>query len=321
MRILAVDDDPIILDLLKGALMRHEDYELVCAASAEEALDALQSATSLYDCFLLDIMLPGVCGIELCDAIRKTKEYRSSPIIMITASREPDLMTRAFHAGATDFITKPLNGVELGARINSAGMLNDSLARERQAVHMLSELTANTKVRFEEALQLEAKNVTNLTTLENDLLRLPEGVYAMHLFWIDVMSLRGVHRAVTPTAFRQHLETVASAVNKALAGTPLKLAYAGSGRFAAVVMDRARPNREDLRAKINAVLTAKWDPEVTEVEIPPALRITSMSEQRLWSGRSASDHFRQNPTNPDVFTIFEGAQEERLFERFEREAD
>jgi CheY-like chemotaxis protein len=113
MRILAVDDDPIILDLLKGSLTAHDQYELMCSASAEQALQTVAAETVPIDCFLLDIMLPGVDGIELCDRIRKLRQYRTTPIIMITASRDPELMGRAFEAGATDFISKPLDGVEL----------------------------------------------------------------------------------------------------------------------------------------------------------------------------------------------------------------
>ena len=320
MRILAVDDDPVILDLLQDALLRHEDYDLVCASSAEEALAVLESSVRGFDCFLLDIMLPGVDGIELCDAVRQTKEYRSAPIIMITASREPDLMTRAFYAGATDFVTKPLNGVELGARINAAGMLNDSLLRERQAYHSLAELTEKTKIRFEEPIALDVPGVTDLLSMENDLLRLPAGIYPMHLFWIDVMGLPGIHKAVTGRAFRHHLDQVAKATGAALKGKPWKLSYAGCGRFAAVVMDRKRPNREDLLTQINAKLTATWDGHATEVPMPPALRVTPLSEQRLWTGRSASDFFRQNLNNRDVFAQMEPQPEERLFDRFDTEA-
>lgn len=320
MRILAVDDDPIIRDLLDHALNQHDQYDLTCAKSAEEALDALKTDPEGFDCFLLDIMLPGIDGIELCDMIRKTNRHRTTPIIMITASREPDLMGRAFHAGATDFVCKPLNGVELGARINSAGMLNDSLRREQEAAHTLADLAAKTKLKFDEPIILKTAGVSDLLSLENDLLRLPEGLFPMNLLWIDIMGLRGVHQAVSATCFRAVLEKVSGAIAESLKGTPWKLAYAGSGRFAGLVMDRARPNREEMLDKINTKLKGSWEQSEMGTPMPPALRITPLSDQRLWSGRSASDYFRTNLSNRDLLSKPDEAQEVRLFDRFAREA-
>jgi len=291
MRILAVDDDPVVLDLLRNALTTDEmNCELVCCKSAEEAIDVMETDINPFDCFLLDIMLPGIDGIELCDNIRQVTEYRTTPIIMITASREPNLMGRAFYAGATDFVTKPLNGLDLGARINTASMLNDSMLRERQAQHTLAEMTAKMRIRFDEALALQAEGVTDLKTMENDLLRLPQGCYAMHLFSLDVEGLRDVHEHVSAPAFRQHLEHVADAAAQALDGMSWKLAYAGNGRFAGIVMGRARLNCEDIHTKATATLLANWDEARCEAEKPPVLRMTALSEQRLWSGRSAGDH-------------------------------
>ena len=62
MRILAVDDDPIILDLLKGSLNKDNSGDLICCETAEDALEVLETQTTPIDCFLLDIMLPGIDG-------------------------------------------------------------------------------------------------------------------------------------------------------------------------------------------------------------------------------------------------------------------
>lgn len=292
MRILAVDDDPIILDLLKGALPGAHGYDLVCCASAEEALDTLADETNRFECFLLDIMLPGIDGIELCENLRGLDTYRTTPIIMITASKEPGLMGRAFHAGATDFVTKPLDGMELGARINTAGMLNNSLLREREAQHSLAEMTAKLKLQFEESIELETEGVTDLITMENDLLRMHEGLYAMTLFAVDVLGMESTYRNTTARAFRRQLEQVATALRGELAGAPWKLAYVGGGRFAAVSMSRKRPNFEVMRAQMQATLALEWNASDSEEMDVPELQITPLSDQRLWSGRSASDFLR-----------------------------
>jgi len=83
MRILAVDDDPVILDLLTGCLTENDNYELVCAESSEEALELMRDAKVPFDSFLLDIMLPGISGISLCETIRDIPFYRAVPIVMI----------------------------------------------------------------------------------------------------------------------------------------------------------------------------------------------------------------------------------------------
>ncbi|APE44635.1 response regulator [Sulfitobacter alexandrii] len=317
MRILAVDDDPVILDLLERALSDSRGYQLTTCKTAEEALALLAGPIQPFECFLLDVMLPGIDGIELCDRIRQTQAYRSAPIIMITASREADLMERAFYAGATDFISKPLDGVELSARIVSASMLNDSLHREREVRHTLADLTAKMKVRFEEPIKLETPQVTDLLALENSLLRLPEGLYAMTLFTVDVMGLRGIHRAVAAPAFRHHLESVASALVQALEHRTSRLAYTGSGRFMGVVIGRERFSRDAVLTQMNATLSADWDVAASGTPMPPAIRLTSLSDQRLWSGVSASDMLRSKKANADLLRGVPEEQEDALFDKLD----
>lgn len=317
MRILAVDDDPVILDLLERALADSRGYELTTCTSGEDALKLLKGPIAPFECFLLDVMLPGIGGIELCDAIRQTAAYRTAPIIMITASREPDLMERAFYAGATDFMSKPLDGVELSARIVSASMLNDSLHREREARHTLADLTAKMKLRFDEAVRLSNPEVTDLLALENTLLRMPEGCYAMTLFSIDVMGLRGIHRAVSPMAFRYHLEAVAGAAVDAFKHRTARLAYTGSGRFMGVVMGRERFDRDAVLTAINASLSSDWDATASGTPMPPAIRLTTLSDQRLWSGVSASDMLRTKKANVDLLRGVQEEQEDNLFSKLE----
>ena len=291
MRILAVDDDPVILQLLRGALTGEDmGCDLVCCDSAEEALETLERSIRPFDCFLLDVMLPGIDGIELCGMLRDMPDHKLTPIIMITASTDPNLMGRAFGAGATDFVTKPLNGLDLGARINTASMLNDSMMREREAKLVLAEMTAKMRLRFDEILVLETRGVTDVPTMENDLLRLPEGCYAMQLFSVEVNGLRDRHERISAPAFRQHIERVAGAMVTAMDGHSWKLAYAGSGRFVGITMGRRRLDPDMILSEARAALEASWDRSRCEIDTPPSLRMTALSDQRLWSGRSAGDH-------------------------------
>ena len=73
MRILAVDDDPVILDLLTDVFCLQDGYELECHSTAESGIAALTEAKHPFDCILLDIMLPGISGVEMCQKLRQTK--------------------------------------------------------------------------------------------------------------------------------------------------------------------------------------------------------------------------------------------------------
>ena len=120
MKILAVDDEPYILELMPMLARRVGFADVTTAASGHIALEALAAAVTPFDCLLLDINMPGMDGIELCRRVRAIETYRRTPIIMLTAMSERDYIDRAFDAGATDYATKPFDINELGARLRVA---------------------------------------------------------------------------------------------------------------------------------------------------------------------------------------------------------
>ncbi|WP_126623124.1 response regulator [Oceaniglobus ichthyenteri] len=120
MRILAVDDDPFILELIPMIAAKVGFSDITTAASGKEALNALSDTKTTIDCILLDVSMPEMDGIELCGRIRKIPAYRHTPIIMLTAMRDLKNMGHAFRAGATDYATKPFDVTELGTRLKMA---------------------------------------------------------------------------------------------------------------------------------------------------------------------------------------------------------
>jgi two-component system, NtrC family, sensor kinase len=115
-RILAVDDSPLYLGAL-GGLLRDEGYDVVLAASGEEALEVL--AAQEVDCILLDCMMPGIGGIETCSRIKCAPLIGDVPVIMLTMLDGGDSMIEGLTAGADDYIAKSAGFSVINARIQS----------------------------------------------------------------------------------------------------------------------------------------------------------------------------------------------------------
>lgn len=125
-RILVVDDEKLIVKGIKFSL-EQDDMQVDCAYDGEEALN-LAKATE-YDMVLLDIMLPKLTGIEVCQLIR---EFSNMPIIMLTAKGDDMDKILGLEYGADDYITKPFNILEVKARIKAIMRRNGKKARDKE---------------------------------------------------------------------------------------------------------------------------------------------------------------------------------------------
>lgn len=120
MRILVVDDDPVILDLLPMILRQEGHEDISVAASGLAALDVLSCSDGVFDVLIFDICMPKMDGVALCAKVREIEAYRDTPIIMLTAKSDTRSIESAFGAGATDYITKPFDVKGVGVRIQVA---------------------------------------------------------------------------------------------------------------------------------------------------------------------------------------------------------
>ena len=116
-RILVVDDILPNVKLLEAKLMA-EYYDVVTASGGQEALDKLE--TEKPDLILLDIMMPGMDGFEVCTRVKENPATAHIPIVMVTALTDPADKVRGLEAGADDFLSKPINDTALMARVRSA---------------------------------------------------------------------------------------------------------------------------------------------------------------------------------------------------------
>lgn len=115
-KILVVDDIPANVKLLQARLSA-EYYEVITATSGPEALLACEN--NQIDLILLDIMMPGMDGFEVCTRLKADPAMQHVPVVMITALDQPADRVRGLRAGADDFLTKPVNDMQLMSRVRS----------------------------------------------------------------------------------------------------------------------------------------------------------------------------------------------------------
>ncbi|HEY9471622.1 MAG TPA: response regulator [Propionibacteriaceae bacterium] len=148
--ILAVDDQPANLRLL-DAVLSPRGYRVLRATSGEQALELLPSSGA--DLVLLDIVMPGIDGYEVCRRIRSASETAYLPVVMITASGHQE-KTRAIEAGADDFVSKPFDQSELLARVASLARIkryHDTITRQAaELAEWNAELEARVNTQLEE---------------------------------------------------------------------------------------------------------------------------------------------------------------------------
>ncbi len=119
--VLVVDDEPIGLEVVK-ALLYDSAYDLHFASNGREALAKTESLRP--DLILLDVLMPGMSGYDVCRTIRGTPHLADIPIILLTALNDRDAKIRGIQSGADDFISKPFDRLELSVRVRTILRLN-----------------------------------------------------------------------------------------------------------------------------------------------------------------------------------------------------
>lgn len=316
MRILAVDDDPVMLDLLGTVLEDRGFDDLTFATSAEDALELIEIARTPYDVFLLDVMLPEVSGIEVCRRLRTYERYRATPVLMITASRARDMMARAFDAGATDFVSKPFDPLELVSRINLAALLNDSLQRERLSAQAMEDLSRLNEVSFDARIDMPAgPGVRGFLALENELLRCADTLFEMMLYQVQIDNALGLFRGSRPAQFRTALETVARVLSHATDTDLTRFAYAGRGAMFVVARTHAQSDLDAIESRANEMLSKAWDSFATGQPTAPTLTLTRIDGPPVWSGKAAADAMRSFQGRADLTKQAEPYEVDGLFEQ------
>ena len=134
--ILIVDDDPGFR-FITGEALKAAGFNVIVASCGEEALPMVEEM--LPDIVLLDAIMPGIEGFEVCRQIRKRRDIRNIPVMILTGLGDMDSVNRAFESGATDFIVKPINFAVLSSRIQ----FQLRVAKDLKALHISQEWLAS----------------------------------------------------------------------------------------------------------------------------------------------------------------------------------
>lgn len=264
MKILAIDDDPIILQLLEQFMSAIGDHELETAMSAVEACDIVgDHQTAQYDCFLIDIQMPGMDGMELVKYLRTLDCYRDTPVLMLTAMSEKRYVDGAFAAGATDYVTKPFEVTELKTRLGLAEKLAANrrpsvkkvfAAQKLQGAQAVQEDPSDFKL-FEPISIVEVDNVIEIVALENYVSQLSRSsLFGSTCFAFSIRKIQEYYDEMSNFEFSALVTDVAEAISDALIGHQFLMSYAGNGVFICVSESGWLPDMDKLQDRVNLQL-------------------------------------------------------------------
>ena len=216
MKILAVDDDPMVLDLLKGSLPKAGYDDITTAGSAAEAMEIVTNRRVSFRVLpFWTSRCPRMSGIELCDWLRYIPDYSETPILMVTAMSDKVFINQAFAAGASDYVTKPFDPLELSTRMRVAERLNEKQRDARQSGQMVQSLLNGNfqgeKFNFDTAFAVrDVAGVIDRMALENFLLQLGRGgMFATNILAFQIMNARSLYDSCSAEEFYYTITDVA----------------------------------------------------------------------------------------------------------------
>ena len=256
-RVLVVDDEPSILELLKAALTALGGHDVETAGSGQEALLMLARSRAQFDLVLLDIQMPEMNGVEACKQIRALPSYRDVPVIMLTAMSQMDYVEKAFLAGATDYVTKPFNFDDLRNRIANAFRAAESRRIAQSQSGELAPLVGRgrtERVKYDAKLDFSQYARVLETERFDNYVRQMVGSRAPYTsaFAVKVSNGYYLHRALSSEDFAEAMREVAALLATATEKMGSLISYRGQGIFLCVEYGNRLSDPEEIERFINA---------------------------------------------------------------------
>jgi CheY-like chemotaxis protein len=258
MKILAVDDDPDFL-LLLHAVLRDLGYDDVnTAISGPHALEVVMSERTPFDCFILDIQMPGMNGVELTREIRSLPHYAATPIMMNTVMTDRSWIEAAFDAGANDYLTKPIDKFEIRTRMGVIDQLVEEKRRRESERAAQQEVLTVDQPSYGFLDGIPMQNVAgsmDLLSMQNYLKALgPFRALSVVAVAVHATNAREIYDMEGGYVFGEVMVDLAHCIPECFRGDQFRLAYCGGGTFVCLLPLSDFNGAENLSDRLQEVL-------------------------------------------------------------------
>ncbi|MCG8581865.1 MAG: fused response regulator/phosphatase [Bacteroidales bacterium] len=184
--ILLVDDSAVNLEILQDALSR---YNTVTAGNGDEAMEIAFSRNK-PDLILLDIVMPGMDGYEVCKILKSNDLSKDIPIIFITGQHDSESVLKGFEAGAIDYITKPFNIMELKARVKTQLSIKMARDQNQRLIHKIRTVNKKLTDSIEYAQKIQTASLPSKEYMDDVLpeyfvMLKPRDIVSGDFYWIE----------------------------------------------------------------------------------------------------------------------------------------
>ncbi len=255
MKILVVDDDPFILELFPEIFELTDQINVHTAACGPDALRLIEAEDQPFDCLILDVDMPTMNGIELCQRIRTLPGYDKKPILMLTARTDAVSIENAFAAGANDYISKPFNLKDIYNRIRVA----ERLSKAAKSVVRVDALD----IPIENSVGLhsfELSEKLHLAHVERLILSFSLGNYLTQLdrktldgckvFCVSLDEADRAFQRSTSMDFNTLMSNLGESIYHVVDCPHLLMSYEGNGQFICITRETELPDWELLETEI-----------------------------------------------------------------------
>jgi len=247
MKILAVDDDLFARSMLLEALKLSGYDDVSLAVSGVDAVSQINAAQTPFDCFLLDIQMDGMDGIVLCNTIRAFSSYGEVPIIMVTAMHDRQFIDAAFKAGATDYVAKPFDMLELGTRVRIAENISSKIKKIAKGETEIAKLNglvgATGPMHLEKQFEIVAEGFAERKVFEACLQKMSvTDLQKITLMICRIANFDQIEGRTGDADLEILLANVATAIGDSFEGSEFITTYYGNGVFLGAF--RGEPSKE-----------------------------------------------------------------------------